>query len=64
MLKDDRLVGALVIYRKEVRPFNEKQIAPRGVRIADRSYTCASLTTGSTSPSAEDETAGCASVGA
>jgi GAF domain-containing protein len=27
MLKDDRLVGALVIYRKEVRPFNEKQIA-------------------------------------
>src|SRR5579862_6216912 len=27
MLKDDRLVGAIVIYRQEVRPFSEKQIA-------------------------------------
>ena len=27
MLKDDHLVGAIVIYRQEVRPFNEKQIA-------------------------------------
>jgi GAF domain-containing protein len=26
MLKDDRLVGAIVIYRQEVRPFVEKQI--------------------------------------
>ena len=26
MLKDDRLVGAIVIYRREVRPFEEKQI--------------------------------------
>ena len=26
MLKDDTLVGAIVIYRREVRPFNEKQI--------------------------------------
>jgi GAF domain-containing protein len=27
MLKDDNLVGALVIYRQEVRPFTDKQIA-------------------------------------
>jgi GAF domain-containing protein len=27
MLKDDHLVGAIVIYRQEVKPFNEKQIA-------------------------------------
>ncbi len=27
MLKDDELVGAIVIYRQEVRPFTEKQIA-------------------------------------
>ena len=27
MLKDDHLVGAIIIYRQEVRPFNEKQIA-------------------------------------
>jgi GAF domain-containing protein len=27
MLKEDRLVGAIAIYRQEVRPFNEKQIA-------------------------------------
>jgi signal transduction histidine kinase len=27
MLKDDELVGAFVIYRQEVRPFTEKQIA-------------------------------------
>ena len=26
MLKDDGLVGAIVIYRQEVRPFTEKQI--------------------------------------
>jgi len=26
MLKDDRLMGAIVIYRREVRPFEEKQI--------------------------------------
>ena len=26
MLKDDELVGAIVIYRQEVRPFTEKQI--------------------------------------
>jgi two-component system NtrC family sensor kinase len=26
MLKDDELIGAIVIYRKEVEPFNEKQI--------------------------------------
>jgi len=27
MLKDDALVGAIIIYRKEVRPFTDKQIA-------------------------------------
>ena len=27
MLKDDLLIGAIVIYRKEVRPFTDKQIA-------------------------------------
>ena len=26
MLKDNKLVGAIVIYRKEVRPFSKKQI--------------------------------------
>ena len=26
MLKDDALVGAIVIYRQEVRPFTDKQI--------------------------------------
>ena len=26
MLKDDELVGAIVIYRQEVRPFTERQI--------------------------------------
>jgi adenylate cyclase len=27
MLKDDRLIGAIVIYRQEVRPFSERQVA-------------------------------------
>src|SRR5262249_49590632 len=27
MLKDNNLIGALVVFRQEVRPFNEKQIA-------------------------------------
>ncbi len=27
MLKDDALVGAIIIYRQEVRPFTDKQIA-------------------------------------
>ena len=26
MLKDDKLIGAIVIYRQEVRPFTDKQI--------------------------------------
>ena len=27
MLKDDTLVGSIIIYRQEVRPFTDKQIA-------------------------------------
>jgi two-component system, NtrC family, sensor kinase len=27
MLKDNNLIGALVVFRQEVRPFNQKQIA-------------------------------------
>ena len=26
MVKDDRLVGTMVIYRQEVRPFTDKQV--------------------------------------
>ena len=26
MLKDDKVIGAIIIYRQEVRPFTDKQI--------------------------------------
>ena len=34
MLKDDELIGAILIYRQEVRPFTKKQIEL--VRISPR----------------------------
>ena len=44
MLKDDELVGAIVIYRQEVRPFTDKQIEL--VRISPRRPSSPSRTRG------------------